>query len=123
MKGKVSKVFLTHPDRDHISYLYDLYTWPSNPRNPKRNKYKEGNGLSKETSLYVGGSSSDWEHNGMTKEIKNLFGNKINYYTRDQFTGKKTHNIPFCWNLMNMEILYAHGTSSSSNIEKNEKSL
>jgi hypothetical protein len=46
----------------------------------------------------------------MRKEVKDLFDSKMKYYTRDQFAKNgKTDEISFCWNQMNMEILYAYG--------------
>merc|ERR1712154_683619 len=120
MKGKLSHVFLTHPDKDHISYLYDLYTFPSFQGKVTDN----GNGLSGNTKIHVGGSAGDWGLTKMRKEVKYLFASKMNYYTRDKFPNGKTYNIPFCWNQMNMEILYAYGEKRrGSTVNNNEKSL
>ena len=98
-KGKVSTIFLTHPDEDHYNYLLHFA------------QYKKD----KIPNIYLGGSQNLWNvPKSKPKEFvdqlkkSNIYSGptSLNYNVPSLFTKGNSKRVNICEGLMTMEIIY-----------------
>ena len=93
-KGKVSTIFLTHPDEDHYNYLPHFAYYTQN----------------RVQNIYLGGSKNLWNRkDSLSKKfVDAIIGSGIYNGNQKSFNYMegKTKTVDLCKGLMKMEIIY-----------------